>query len=170
GVPGGGGVGPECCDALFLDVPIRRYAGHTADIIDVSWSRTDFLLSASIDKTVRLWHATREDCLHHFQHSDFVTGVDFHPTQEKLFVSGCFDKKVRLWNIPDGRVKEWIQAPEIVTAAKFGPDGATVVAGLYHGQIIFYQTDGMRYYTQVECRNRKGPLRNGRKVTGLAFA
>uniref|UniRef100_A0A6V1PAV1 WD repeat-containing protein 44 n=3 Tax=Heterosigma akashiwo TaxID=2829 RepID=A0A6V1PAV1_HETAK len=28
----------------------------------------------------------------------------------------------------------------------------------------------MRYYTQVECRNRKGPLRNGRKVTGLAFA
>ncbi|CAN0438364.1 unnamed protein product [Discosporangium mesarthrocarpum] len=27
----------------------------------------------------------------------------------------------------------------------------------------------MRYFTQVECRNRRGPLKSGRKVTGLAF-
>jgi len=161
--------GMEFCDALFLEVPIRKYAGHSADIIDVSWSRTDFLLSASIDKSVKLWHATREECLHTFPHSDFVTGVDFHPIQDKFFISGCFDKKIRLWNIPDGRVKEWTQASDIVTATKFSPDGSFVIAGLYHGQVIFYQTDGLRYYTQIECRNRKGPLKTGQKVTGLAF-
>lgn len=43
------------------------------------------------------------------------------------------------------------------------------VAGLYRGQVFFYQTDGMKYYTQVECRNRKGALKAGKKVTGLCF-
>jgi len=27
----------------------------------------------------------------------------------------------------------------------------------------------MRYYTQIECRNRRGKNRNGKKVTGLLF-
>ena len=53
-------------------------------------------LSASIDKTARLWHVTRSECLHTFPHSDYVTGVDFHPTNDLLFISGCFDQKVVL--------------------------------------------------------------------------
>jgi hypothetical protein len=46
-------------------------------------------------------------------------------------------------------VVEWAQAPEMVTCARFSPDGKMAVAGLYHGQCVFYQTEGMRYYTQV---------------------
>lgn len=36
-------------------------------------------------------------------------------------------------------------------------------------QVLFYQTEGMRYFTQIECRNRRGPQKRGRKVTGFAF-
>ena len=35
--------------------------------------------------------------------------------------------------------------------------------------MFFYQTDGMKYYTQVECRNRHGALKGGKKVTGLCY-
>ena len=32
-----------------------------------------------MDKTVRLWHAARKECLCCFQHIDFVTAIAFHP-------------------------------------------------------------------------------------------
>ena len=38
-----------------------------------------FLLSSSMDKTVRLWHISRRECLCTFQHVDFVTAIVFHP-------------------------------------------------------------------------------------------
>jgi WD40 repeat protein len=47
--------------------PHRSYAGHEADVLDVAWSRSQFLLSASMDKTVRLWHISMDDCLRVFR-------------------------------------------------------------------------------------------------------
>lgn len=43
------------CRPVVYPVPFRSYAGHKADVIDLAWSKANFLLSASIDKTVRLW-------------------------------------------------------------------------------------------------------------------
>jgi WD40 repeat protein len=57
----------------------RLFNGHKLDVIDLAWSKADFLLSASIDKTVRLWHVSRNQCLCLFQHPDVVTSVAFHP-------------------------------------------------------------------------------------------
>ncbi len=34
------------------------------------------------------------ECLRVFQHTDFVTVVDFHPRQDKIFISGSIDGKV----------------------------------------------------------------------------
>lgn len=115
--------------------PWQIWEGHKGDVVALSWSRNDFLLSASLDKTVRLWHTTQGNCLHYFQHAETVTSVDFHPLLEHFFLSGCFDKKIRVWNIRDGRVQEWQQAPDMVTAAKFSLDGQMIVAGLYMGQV-----------------------------------
>ena len=89
-----------------------------------------------VTQKVRLWHTTQGHCLHFFQHAETVTSVDFHPCFEHFFLSGCFDKKVRVWNIRDGRVHEWQQAPDMVTAAKFSLDGQMIVAGLYMGQVM----------------------------------
>ncbi|CAM9696638.1 unnamed protein product, partial [Chrysoparadoxa australica] len=154
---------------LLEEKPYLTFTGHTSDIIDLSWSRNDFLLSASLDKTVRLWHPTQGTCLDVFQHGDIVTSVDFHPRFEKFFVSGNFDKKIRIWNIRDGRVHEWQQTQEMVTAASFSSSGEVVVVGLFRAQVLFYQMDGMRYFTQIECRNRRGTNKSGCKVTGFAF-
>jgi WD40 repeat protein len=86
----------------YSRTPVRQYHGHTEDILDLGWSSSgSFVLSASLDKTVRLWHLSQPDCLRTFEHSDFVTSVQFHPTDAQRFVSGkcdCMEQWTgRLW-------------------------------------------------------------------------
>lgn len=59
--------------------PLCTYRGHTADVLNLSWSPNYFILSSGMDRTVKLWHLSRPECLCCFQHMDFVTCVAFMP-------------------------------------------------------------------------------------------
>ena len=158
-------------ESMFKDVPLRAYVGHKGDVLDLCWSHTDWLLSSSMDKTVRLWYTTMNECLRIFAHQDFVTAIDFNPVNDKYFVSGSLDGKLRLWNIPDHRVVDWVDIGEMVTAACFQSDGKCVVAGSYRGKCHFYQTVGFKfeYLTLLDIQNRRQRNPMGKKVTGLQF-
>lgn len=108
--------------APFMPKPFCTYTGHTSDLLDVSWSKNYFVLSSSMDKTVRLWHISRKECLCCFQHIDFVTAIVFHPKDDRYFLSGSLDGKLRLWNIPDKKVAVWNEVDgqtKLITAANF---------------------------------------------------
>ena len=193
---------------LLSTTPYKKFKGHGADVVDLSWSKANtqfgkFLVSASVDKTVRLWLVCDDEDRKFpelvFQHPDLVTSVDFHPThtQDVLFVSGCMDKKIRVWTVLqgssgvsstvrnpaghtqrsatprpfEGHIKEWANAPEMITSACFSPDGKMVVAGLCRGQVMFYSyiNDDLKFFTQMVCRNRVGEFSDGRNVTGICF-
>lgn len=62
---------------IFSNEPVFEFEGHTADVLDLCWSKNNFLLSCGMDRSVRLWHVSRSDCLCAFQHPDFVTSVAF---------------------------------------------------------------------------------------------
>uniref|UniRef100_A0A8C0S3Q4 WD repeat-containing protein 44 n=3 Tax=Canis lupus familiaris TaxID=9615 RepID=A0A8C0S3Q4_CANLF len=83
GVCSGADEDPDDKNAPFRQRPFCKYKGHTADLLDLSWSKNYFLLSSSMDKTVRLWHISRRECLCCFQHIDFVTAIAFHPRHLK---------------------------------------------------------------------------------------
>jgi WD40 repeat protein len=89
---------------VFQQKPYREYLGHQATVLDLSWSKNNFLLSSSMDKTVRLWHLTRSENLCTFKHSDFVPSIQFHPRDDRFFLAGSLDTKLRLWSIPDKSV------------------------------------------------------------------
>lgn len=73
----------------FWPQPRREWAGHSDDILDVSWSpQGKFLLTASLDKSARLWHISQPACLRTFWHSDIVTSCCFHPRDPQLFATG----------------------------------------------------------------------------------
>ena len=141
------------------------------DVLDLSWSSTQFLISSSMDKTVRLWHLTLDECLRVFDHNDFVTTIDFNPVNDKYFISGSLDGLVRLWYIPGHRVADYVKVNEMVTAATFSPDARKTVAGSYKGRCRFYTMEGDRfeYMTSVDVRNKRGSHSKGRKITGLQF-
>ncbi|KAG0634338.1 WD40-repeat-containing domain protein [Tuber brumale] len=168
--PGGlysSGGGVRLNAPVFLSEPIHEYAGHTADVLDLSWSKNNFLLSSSMDKTVRLWHVSRKECLCAFQHSDFVTAIVFHPRDDRFFLAGSLDSKLRLWSIPDKSVAFWNELPDLITAVAFTPDGRMAIAGCLSGLCLFYETEGLRYNTQVHVRSSHGRNAKGSKITGI---
>jgi len=100
--------GAPCGESPVLSGrPVRELRGHTADVLDVSWSGavadsdTEFLLSASMDRSVRLWHPASGTCLRVFPHGDYVTAAAFLPGDGTRFMSGSVDGKVYLWGIPE---------------------------------------------------------------------
>nr|XP_027217483.1 uncharacterized protein LOC113809995 isoform X2 [Penaeus vannamei] len=156
--------------APFMPKPFCVYTGHTADMLDISWSKNYFLLTSSMDKTVRLWHISRKECLCIFQHMDFVTAITFHPKDDRYFISGALDGKLRLWSIPDKRVVLWNEVggqPNLITAANFCQNGKFTVVGTYDGRCIFYETEQLKYFTQINVRSTRGKNAKGRKITGI---
>ncbi|GFR63234.1 WD repeat-containing protein 44 [Elysia marginata] len=156
--------------APFQQRPFCVYKGHSADLLDLSWSKNYFILSSSMDKTVRLWHISRRECLCTFQHIDFVTAIVFHPKDDRYFLSGALDGKLRLWNIPDKKVTLWNElsgSSNLITTANFCHNGRLAVVGTYDGKCIFYTTEQLKYYTMVNVRSTRGKNSRGRKITGI---
>ncbi|KAI2615260.1 WD40 repeat-like protein [Hypoxylon sp. NC1633] len=152
---------------VFRTKPVREFVGHTGDILDLSWSKNNFLLSSSMDKTVRLWHISRQECLCTFKHKDFVTSIAFHPRDDRFFLAGSLDSYLRLWSIPDKAVAYSSQLSDFITAVGFSPDGRTAIAGCLNGFCMFYETEGLKYHTQIHVRSSRGKNAKGSKITGI---
>ena len=129
--------------------------------------QNNFLLSSSMDKTVRLWHISRGECLCCFKHNDFVTSIQFHPRDDRFFLAGSLDSKLRLWSIPDKGVAYWNALPELITAVAFSPDGKTAIAGCLNGVCLFFETEGLKFQSQIHVRSAHGKNAKGSKITGI---
>ncbi|WOH05929.1 hypothetical protein DCAR_0625352 [Daucus carota subsp. sativus] len=161
---------PETVFALS-EKPFCSFEGHLDDVLDLSWSKSQHLLSSSMDKTVRLWHLTSKSCLKTFSHSDYVTCIQFNPVDDNFFISGSLDAKVRIWNISDRQVVDWSDLHEMVTAACYTPDGQAALVGSYKGSCRLYNTSDnkLQQKTQINLHNKKKKGRH-RKITGFQFA
>lgn len=152
---------------VFRQKTVQVFEGHTAPILDLCWSKNNFLISTSMDKTVKLWHISRSECLCTFKHSDVVTSIRFHPKDDRFFLAGSLDSKLRLWSIPDKSVAYWVSVTEMITAVAFTPDGKQAIAGCLSGHCFFYDTEGLKYSTSIHVRSTHGKNAKGSKITGI---
>lgn len=162
-----GDAGERLSAPVFRGRPVREFEGHTGEVLDLSWSKNNFLLSSSMDKTVRLWHLSREESLCTFKHKDFVTRLAFHPRDDRFFLAGSLDTMLRLWSIPDKAIAFSEQLPDLVTAVGFSPDGKVAIAGLLNGMCRFYDTEGLKFQTQIHVRSSRGKNAKGSKITNI---
>lgn len=73
-------------------VPKLKVGSHSDNVTSLSWSEAspDALLSASSDKTVKLWQISNQTCQHTFtHHTATVAVVQFNPTQPQYFLSAA---------------------------------------------------------------------------------
>ncbi|PON81233.1 Guanine nucleotide-binding protein, beta subunit [Trema orientale] len=154
----------------ILEQPLHEFEGHSGEILDLSWSKNNSLLSSSVDKTVRLWRVGSNYCLKVFSHSNYVTCVQFNPVDDNFFISGSIDGKVRIWGIPHCQVVDWTDIREIVSAVCYRPDGKGGVVGSIMGNCRFYNISDNRLQLDVQiCLHgkKKSPCR---KITGFQFS
>ncbi|KAJ5558417.1 Oxo-4-hydroxy-4-carboxy-5-ureidoimidazoline decarboxylase [Penicillium sp. DV-2018c] len=142
---------PKFNAPVFRTKPVQVYEGHTGSILDLSWSKNNFLLSSSMDKT----------------HSDFVTSIQFHPRDDRFFLAGSLDTKLRLWSIPDKTVAFVTAVPDMITAVAFTPDGKYSIAGCLNGMLNIYDTEGLKVSAQIHVRSARGRNAKGSKITGI---
>ncbi|XP_073299425.1 uncharacterized protein [Primulina huaijiensis] len=161
---------PETVFALS-EKPICSLQGHLNDVLDLSWSKSQQLLSSSMDKTVRLWDLSSKSCLKIFSHSDFVTCIQFNPVDDRYFISGSLDAKVRIWSIPYHQVVDYSDLHEMVTAACYTPDGKGAFVGSYKGSCRLFNTseNKMQQENQINLQNQKKKFHQ-KKITGFQFA
>ncbi|GAU21841.1 hypothetical protein TSUD_176870 [Trifolium subterraneum] len=154
----------------FSEKPYCSFHGHLDEVLDLSWSRSQLLLSSSMDKTVRLWDLDTKTCLKFFAHNDYVTCIQFNPMDDDYFISGSLDAKVRMWNIPNRLVVDWTDIHDLVTAVSYTPDGQGVLVGTQKGSCRTYGIEDYKLSqtNTVELRNKKKNLL--KKVTGFQFS
>ncbi|KAH0469390.1 hypothetical protein IEQ34_000948 [Dendrobium chrysotoxum] len=160
-------------DSIFSisEKPFCSFEGHLGDVLDLSWSKSQQLLTSSMDKTVRLWDMKSRSCLKLFVHNDYVTCIQFNPVDDDYFISGSLDGKVRIWSIPNRQVVDWSDLREMVTAVCYTPDGQGALVGSHKGRFRFYNTSDYKLSqeSQVDISNKKKKS-HAKKITGFQYA
>ncbi|KAJ4838241.1 hypothetical protein Tsubulata_011308 [Turnera subulata] len=150
--------------------PFQEFHGHAGDILDVAWSSSNYILSSSMDRTVRLWQLGCSQSLHVFHHRNYVTCIQFNPINEQYFVSGSIDGKVRIWGVNEKRVVCWADVRDPITAVSYQPDGKGIVVGTVTGACRFYDVSGndLQLMAELQIQSRKKSYSNG--ITGIKFS
>ncbi|PIN21412.1 WD40 repeat-containing protein [Handroanthus impetiginosus] len=153
----------------ILEKPLHVFEGHTGDILDLSWSKNNCLLSSSVDKTVRLWRVGVDRCLKVFPHSDYVTCIQFNPVNDDYFISGSIDGKVRIWAIEGHQVVDWTEMRDIITAVAYRPDGQGGIIGSITGTVRSFNLSESLFQlgTQMCVSSKKSS--SSRRITGFQF-
>lgn len=147
--------------------PVHEFHGHKGHVLDLSWSNDNFLLSSSVDETVRLWKIGSDECLKVFPHSNYVTCVEFQPLDQNYFISGSIDGKVRMWSVSKCQVVDWIDLREIVTAVAYIPDGTGGVIGSMTGCCSFFTLPENRFQLEESvCINSR---KTSQRIIGFQY-
>ncbi|CAL9237405.1 unnamed protein product [Arabidopsis halleri] len=149
--------------------PLHEFRGHIGEILDLSWSEKGYLLSSSVDETVRLWRVGCDECLRTFTHNNFVTCVAFNPVDDNYFISGSIDGKVRIWDVTRCRVVDYTDIRDIVTAVCYRPDAKGAVIGSMTGNCRFYHIfDNLLQMDQeINVHGKKKVA--SKRISGLQF-
>lgn len=150
--------------------PLHEFRGHRCDVLELAWSSSNKLLSSSKDNTVRLWKVGCDQCLNVFRHSNYVTCIQFNPLNENYFISGSIDGKARIWGISKGRVVDWADARDVITAICYQPDGKGIVVGCITGTCRFFEMSGghLQQDAVIHVQGKKGTI--GNKITSIQFS
>ncbi|KAJ8765267.1 hypothetical protein K2173_011964 [Erythroxylum novogranatense] len=149
--------------------PVQEFHGHASDVLDLAWSNSNYLLSSSTDKTVRLWKVGCDHCLNVFHHSNYVTCIQFNPVDQNYFISGSIDGKVRIWGLTEKRVVNWVDVRDVISAICYQPDAKGFVVGCFTGSCRFYEVSGNELQLEAELNFRSGKKTSGNRITSIQF-
>lgn len=140
---------PVILEPLREEPPVRVWKGHRAEVTSVAVAGTDpaqpYLLSASEDRTVCVWHRDRIGPLRLLKHAQPVRVVAGSPpgSGRNLCLSGDATGTIRLWDLDQKTAAPLKEIPahnDAVTALAFSHDGKFFASGGADGSLSLWRT------------------------------
>ena len=99
------------------------------------------MVSASEDRTLRLWDVGSGSCLATLHgHGDIVWRVALSP-DGRLAASGSADDTVRIWDLQRNECLQELPYSDCVAAVAFSPDGTSLAVGCDDSKVYVYSIE-----------------------------
>ena len=109
-----------------LSLPITSF-NHQDEVVGAAFSPDGArILTASSDKTAKLWDASSGKLIASFNHQDEVKDAAFSPDGTRILTASV-DKTAKLWDAASGKLMASFEHQGTVNAAAFSPDGARIL-------------------------------------------
>ena len=147
----------------------KFFKEHTSDVVMLEFSQDGFLISCSLDSTVKIWHPSQEKSLGTFEHQDAVTSVSYFPTDSSMFLAATLGNSVFAWSIRKNEVQHVLNFVSPPTATAISKDGKYIAIGCLNGFVFVYVMPDFRYVTQFIAGPRGKKCTSNKKVTSIEF-
>ncbi|XRB18787.1 EF-hand domain-containing protein [Pseudoscourfieldia marina] len=130
---------------------LNNMKGHSDGVTSASYSADGTrIVSASLDKNVRVWDATTGACLSVLEgHSGDVTSASYSADGTRI-VSASWDKSIRVWDAMTGACVYVLEGhSHDVTSASYSADGTRIVSASWDNTVrVWDATTGACIYRQ----------------------
>lgn len=106
-------------------------------------------MSASDDKTIKLWDRNTKECVHTFnEYSGYVNSVAFHPGGT-FIAAGSTDSTLKIWDIRTNKlIQHYTQHTQAINDVSFHPGGNYIITASNDSTLkIFDLMEGKIFYT-----------------------
>jgi WD40 repeat protein len=133
--------------ALFEISESNQLAGHPLAILDLSFSPDgEQIVTASWDKTAKLWNTQGQVLAIFTGHTEPVSSVAFSPDQKKL-VTGSYDYTAKLWDLDGKELQTFKGHQNFIYDVSFSPDGKTLATASADWTVKLWSLDGKELQT-----------------------
>ena len=117
--------------------------GHEATAVSAKFSRDGkFIVSASLDKTVRIWNASSRECVRIIKQPEYVNCAKFSPCGGRVAVASG-DHTIRIWSVATGTCVRVLEGHKgIVLSVDYSPDGTRIVSGSQDKTVRVWELTG----------------------------
>ncbi len=109
-----------------LPLPIASF-NHQGEVVGAAFSPDGTrILTASADKTAKLWDATSGKLIGSFDHLAGVLHASFSPNGTRILTASV-DNTAKLWDAGSGKLIAWFQHQNWIWHGAFSPDGTRIL-------------------------------------------
>ena len=143
--------------------------GHSSSIKSVFFTSDGaYLISASEDRTIKIWEAATGRELRTLRHAEPLTAMALSP-DDKTIIAADEKGNINLWNLPTGKSLGKLSGKPTpgISSLSFSPDGRYAVS-TYYGNLIYWNAATKKQIFVLERKFAKGYAAEIKKAAFLS--